>query len=686
MGGPFLLQLFSAREHASCSPVDFFLCSERDNVVRVLPGGIMRTWHLVLSVVLLSGCQSLPLLDTIVRQDSTWTFEQLDGPRGDVVLSIVSDSRGMVFAGMRGRGVFRSTDAGKSWEPTALNEGAVYPLYVTASGKLFAFIRKSFFDRTVAVSIDQGETWEFLPEEYDQYIGSTIIRQLNGNLYSEGMEEYRVGGAGLHRSVDDGVTWTTLQSDPPPSKICNGEYPLEILSDTAMFAQCPFGIFHSSDQGKSWRKLALPFGYFSGFSRDPKGGVRTEARDSLRGTSQTMLIRIDASGDSWEVISSTQRFLDDSPTIIMHTGTMLTGRKSNSAGILRSADSGRSWQETSLTTGAVNDFCETPDGVVFAAMHGAIFTSGDDGRTWQESCDGLGQRSITHLFEDEAGNIWAGTKLGGLFRSTDDGQSWSRSMPGLYNVRRGFSLTPGHVLLGTGSTSPNEVYSSDGTVLHQSFYTIGLGIEVSHDTGSTWTSSHVRSLWNWIIEPGRAMHVFTSGRENNLSTNGGDIWSTEAMFSEARDIHVAPCGIYVVRNDTLFFRDDDSREWRDLLSVRWLNNVTTSGRTILCMTPSELLRSTDSGENWEVWSKQRDDMHFRWFISVADTIVGVMGERPDIYLSADAGVTWKEIHLEIGQYGRITGAILDSRNRLILGTSVGLFRTTTPYEWTSTTE
>lgn len=646
----------------------------------------MRVWPFVFSLVLLSGCQSLPLLDSIVQRDSTVVFEKLDGPRGDVILSIASDSSGTVFAGLRGKGVYRSTDAGTSWEPTALREGAVYPLYVTASGKIFAFVRKSFFDRTVAVSIDQGRTWEILPEEYDQYIGSTIIRQMKGDLFSEGMGEFRTGGAGLHRSLDDGVTWTTLQSTAPPSKNCHGEYPLEILSDSAMFAQCPFGIFHSSDQGKSWRKVALPFGYFSGLSLDPKGGVRTEAQDSLMSRGPKTQIRINASGDSWEVASSTQRFLDESSSLIMHTGTMLAGKKSRSEGIWRSADSGRSWQETSLTTGAVNGFCETPDGTVFAAMHGAIFSSNDDGCTWWESCGGLGQRSITHLFKDETGNIWAGTKLGGVFRSTDDGESWSRSTPGLYHVRRGFSLAAGHVLLGTESASPNDIYSSNGSVHHQDFISGGLVIEISHDTGSTWTSPYVRSLWNWVIEPGRDMNVFTSGRENNFSTNGGDTWSTEAMFSEARDIHVAPGGIYVVRDDSLFFRDHDSRDWSVLLSVRWLNNVTTSGRTILCMTPWELWRSTDFGENWEVWSKKRNEMHFRWFISVTDTIVGLIGERPYIYLSADAGVSWQEIHLEIGQYGRITSAILDSRNRLILGTSAGLFRTATPIDWTSTTE
>ncbi|MBR9977866.1 MAG: hypothetical protein KFH87_07235, partial [Bacteroidetes bacterium] len=495
----------------------------------------MRACFIVLFLALFSGCQSLPLFDSIVRQDSTLSFGKLGGPRGEVVISIVADSSGTVFAGTPGKGVYRSTDAGKSWEATALQEGAVYPLYVTPTGKLFAFIRKSFFDRTIAVSIDKGNTWEILPGKYDRYIGSTVMRFMGGTIYSEGMKEYRIGGAGLHRSTDDGVTWTTLQDDAL-SQHCSGEYPLEILSDSSMFITCSDGIYHSRDQGISWRKLPLPFGYFSGLRQDPKGGVRTEVQDSIMDPDSRSLIRIDPSGDSWEVVSSKRPLLDRSSPMVLQSGTVLIGNEAWSTGIWRSVDRGHSWQETSLTAGAVNDFCETPDGKVYVAMHGAIFTSADDGRTWMESSGGLGPRSITQLFKDDSRNIWAGTALGGLFRSTDNGSSWSRSTPGLYDVQRGFSLAPGHVLIGTGSAIPDAIYERKGNIRIRCFVFGGWEIHVSHDTGATWTSPNVRSWGNRVIEPGQDMHVYTSGQEHNFSTDGGDTWSTEAMFSGARDI------------------------------------------------------------------------------------------------------------------------------------------------------
>ncbi|MCB2205814.1 hypothetical protein KQI65_13805 [bacterium] len=638
----------------------------------------MRAFFFVISLVLLSGCQSLPLLDTVIRQGSGCTFEKIDGPRGDVVLSIVSDSNGMVFAGMRGKGVFRSTDGGNSWEATALKEGAVYPLYVTATGKLFAFIRKPFFDRMIAVSTDQGHTWESLPEEYDRYIGSTVIRQWEGSLYSEGMDENRVGGAGLHQSTDDGVTWTTLQRTPPHSERCHGEYPLEILSDTAMFTQCPYGIFHSSDHGISWRKLDLPFGYFSGLSIDPLGGVITEAMDSLMSPGPRSLIRIDPSGDSWTTAPFTQRFLLESPSIVLQSGRVLSGKKSSSMGIWYSADSGQSWQETSVITGAVNDFCETPDGTAFAAMHGAIMRSVDDGRTWMESSDGLGQRGITHLFRDDAGNTWAGTALGGLYRSADDGGSWMRSTPGLHNIKRGFSLAPGHIVIGSSSSAPNDIYRFNGSVLHQDFICTGLSVHVSHDTGKTWSTLDVRSVDNWAMEPGKGMHVFTGGRENNFSTDGGDTWSTDPMFSEARDIHATTSGIYAVRGDTLFHRRYDAEETTMLLTERFLQDVFTMGHTIICLTPWKLMRSTDAGESWDAWRKDRDDLRFEHLLTVNDSTVAIIGKRPYIYLSMDAGATWREIQLAIGKHGHITSAVLDSKGHLFLGTTSGLFRSRTP--------
>lgn len=638
----------------------------------------MRTIILLPLVILLTGCQP-PLLDSIVRQETGLTFEEMDGPRGEVVLSIVSDSSGMIFAGLRGRGVYRSTDAGRSWEATALTEGSVFPLYVTATGKLLAFIRNSLFKRTIAVSIDQGNTWNVLPSSYDRYIGSAVLRQIGGSIYSEGMQKYEVGGAGLYRSTDDGITWVPLR-DTTFSARCSGEYPLEILSDSSMFAMCSDGIFHSRDQGRSWRKLPLPFGYFSGFRQDPAGGVNTEARVSHTASGPRRHLRIHPSGDSWEEISPVRRFHEEPPFIVTRNGTVLIGEKFASTGIERSIDSGRTWMLSSVNAGAVNGFCETPNGAVFAAMHGAIFKSDDDGLTWTETCQGLARRSISHLFTDAAGNIWAGTELGGLYRSTDDGRSWTRSTSGLLDIRRGFSLTPGHVLTGTGYAAPNDVYLWDGSYSHQDFIGFGLGIQVSHDTGATWTSPQLRSGENWSIIPGRDMFVYTSGHEHNLSTDGGDTWSTEAMFSRASAMHSTPSGLYVARKDTLWYREHDDGKWRSLLSGKYINSVTAMGRTILCLNRWELLRSTDFGDSWDTWRIERDDSRFRWFVSVTDTIVAVVGDRPSVFLSRDAGESWQEIRLEIGPYGRITSAVLDSRRHLILGTSVGLFRSVHPME------
>ncbi len=647
-------------------------------------GDATPTRILAMLLVLLGGCQP-PLLDSIVRQQTGLPFEKLDGPRGDVVLSIVSDSGGVIFAGMRGKGVYRSVDAGRSWEPTSLTEGDVFPLYITATGKLFAFIRKSFFDRTVAVSIDHGNTWDVLPESYDRNIGTTVLRQFDGVLYSEGMQKYRVGGAGLHRSTDDGVTWETLQ-DSTLSTRCSGEYPLEIVSDSSMFAMCSDGVFHSRDQGRTWRKLPLPFGSFSVFRRDLTGGVIAEVSGALMDGCPKILIRIHPSGDSWEDISAERRFREGSPSIETKNGVMLIGENSTSTGIWRSTDRGRTWLISSVNSGAVNSFCVTPSGAVYAAMNGAIFKSDDEGLTWTECCQGLAQRGISHLFMDAAGSIWAGTELGGLYRSTDEGSGWTRATPGLLSIRRGFSLAPGHVLIGTGSASPNDVYTLDGSVHHRDFTSIALGVEVSHDTGSTWTSSERRSLDNWAIVPGQDTDVFTSGREHNLSTDGGDTWTTESMFSQARAIHSTPAGLFVVREDTLWYRENDAGDWRSILSERFLNGVTTTKSTILCMTPWKLLRSTDLGDSWDAWRIQQDDPRLRWFVPVTDSIVAVVGERPVIHLSRDAGESWQEIRLEIGLHSRITGAILDSRNRLLLGTSEGLFRTTTPIEWPSLTQ
>lgn len=137
---------------------------------------------------------------------------------------------------------------------------------------------------------------------FDTVLGGVVVSTDGGHNFAE-------------RSAPEGPTVLDLAVNP--------QDPRYVLAST------PQAIFASSDQGTSWRRLA----------------VTTESR--LTWTSSG-LFRADADGE-----------------------------------ILRSVDRGRAWKQVGKLTGTPGKLVETAAGELYAALDdGRITTSSDGGRSW----------------------------------------------------------------------------------------------------------------------------------------------------------------------------------------------------------------------------------------------------------------------------------------------------------------
>ncbi|HSM04180.1 MAG TPA: hypothetical protein VK858_06150 [Longimicrobiales bacterium] len=266
-----------------------------------------------------------------------------------------------------GRGVWRSTDRGRTWAFRGLPEAGLIAkiqvdprdadvAFVAALGDAFA--RNP--ERGVYRTRDGGETWEQVLFVADS-VGAVdvVMDPANPRILYAGMwraerkpwtliDASRDGG--VWRTTDGGDNWTRL-TDPEQD---NG------LPSATLFGRIGLAI-SPADPDRVWALISAP---------DPHGGIW----------------RTDDGGDSWEKVNRDRRFRqrhwyyshleadprDPNTVYVMNTG------------LYRSVDGGEDWQRIQVPHGDVHDLWIQPDDpdVMIVGNDGGAQVSLNGGRSW----------------------------------------------------------------------------------------------------------------------------------------------------------------------------------------------------------------------------------------------------------------------------------------------------------------
>ncbi|HKK75989.1 MAG TPA: hypothetical protein VJ953_13005 [Saprospiraceae bacterium] len=177
-----------------------------------------------------------------------------------------------------GRGLWRSTDAGKTWNFIGLKDSEhigrirVHPknpdlVYVAAIGNLW----KPSDMRGVYRSKDGGQTWERILFESDKAGAVDLILDPNNPriIYASTWQMKRNGyrmdsggpGSKLWKSTDGGDTWTDITRNPGLPQGVNGIIGVAVSPQNSeriwtIIENQQGGVFRSDDGGETWRKTS----------------------------------------------------------------------------------------------------------------------------------------------------------------------------------------------------------------------------------------------------------------------------------------------------------------------------------------------------------------------------------------------------------------------------------------------
>ena len=549
--------------------------------------------------------------------DNDWV--PTNGPYGGHVYSLYATPEGVLFAGISGAGIFRSTNLGDSWTP--VNTGLPFEL---------------------------GEG----------YLSASVFAQKGGTLYA--------GSGGLYASTDGGDTWDhvpTLQTRVSVSGIL-------IISDRIYISTYEDGVWYSDDDGDSWIPMNDGLANMS---------IREFSRigTTLVAGTENGAFRKKADEDSWtsinagfvaqpmnmEPINSARAASGSYPLPRQHFPSklrvdsfaamenllyigILTG---GDDGLFRSDDEGNSW--TRITTKEMTHTVEalTAFGTVLYAstFGGGVFRSEDSGNSWTTVNNGLTDQTVSALLAVSEDTVFVGTLDGGVFRTMDGGNSWVEANTGLTNTSVNELAVLGKTIY--AGIGHRLVYSVNAGESWQLVQIPTMPIEyhfsaLSVSDGKLYIAATRYSSGN---HPGAVVGgVFYLDEETNALVElmtGSEVYGIECLAIVGTTFYVGTQGRGVFR----WTQGSDS--WTNLgLEGHTITALSVNGKKIHAGTlRGEIFRSKNSGKRWKFISSDMLDSFISDLRWVESTLYATSVGK-GIFRSTNDGSSWTRLNYGLG--------------------------------------
>ncbi len=481
----------------------------------------------------------------------TWTHIGLDDTRhiGRVIVDphnpdvVFVAALGHAFGPNKDRGVFRSTDGGKTWQNVLFKDdknGAVditfdpnnsHVLYAS----LWQVLRTPWsFDSGgpgsgLYKSSDSGATWQRLeghglPEGVLGRIGVSVSPADSSRVYAQ----IEADEGGLYRSDDAGATWEKINDDHRFRQ--RAWYFTHLFADPKS-ADTVYvlntGMYRSTDAGKTFEVLPAPHGDRHDMWIDP-----TNPNRMIEGDDGGATITTDH-GKTWSA-------QNNQPTAqFYHVATdnrfpyfVYGAQQDNSTVAIASrSDNGAIGEKDWYSVGGGESGYVVPDprnaNIVYAGSYGGVITRFDKGTgqvqdiaPWPLNPIGHGAIELKHRFQwtapiaispNDPGTLYFGGEV--LFETTDSGATWNIISPDLTRNDKSKQAPTGGPI-----TKDNTSIEYFGTIfaiaespLEKGVIWVGSDdglVHLTRDAGKTWSDVTPKDFPEWgtvsILEPSSA--------------------------------------------------------------------------------------------------------------------------------------------------------------------------------------
>ena len=611
------------------------------------------------------------------------------GPVGNRVIAVVGlpGDPTIYYVGAASGGIFKTTDGGVTWEPvfdsqpvSSIGSLAVAPSdpNVVWAGTGETFIRSNVSQGTgIYKSTDAGKTWVCMGLEGTGRIGRIVIDPRDPDIVFAAAMGHCYGPQqerGVFRTTDGGKTWTRvlfvdentgcsdIAMDPSnPRILFAGMWPM-LIRTWGRWSGGPGGSIHvSRDGGDTWRRLqgsGLPA------TEIGKVGLAVAAGDpervyALIETADEGLWRSDNGGASWSHVNRDHALLNRP---LYYTRVAVSPANADevyfpATRFHMSKDGGRTIERFNVWGGDHHDMWIDPEDadrmIVGNDMGVAISTN--RGRTWR----GL-ELPIAQMYHVATDNripyyVYGNRQDGTSYRVPSNSRTGGNIPRGLWHPVGGFES--GHAVI--DPVDENIVWSGnyDGMLDRFDLRTMqSRAVSVWPESIQGWAAGDMKYRFQWTfpiaVSPHDHNRVYVGSQFVHRTTDGGHSWQVISPDLSTNDPEkmgitggitvddaspLAACTLFALAESPL----SEGEIWAG--TNDGLLHVTRDGGT----TWVNLTKNIPNLPPWGTFSNIEPSRHKAGWCYITVDLHQVNDRDPYVYKTEDYGKTWKRLGSDI---------------------------------------